>query len=268
MKIGVFSPYGTFSQESGLIYLLANYLKSSGTNTFQLRCNGFFPVCDRDSESGWKRTMLSCPSCARDQRSFAEWANIDSTELSMYLSPREVEQSYRFIADAKVAELLTLQYGPLSLFDACQQSFRTRFGYDTADIKNKAHVQYLQKAELGALRMCLATRRFFNNVEPTCILLAGGRDYLSQAFSAASQLSSRSVALFQWRIEERSVRIYHPWDKRVLSCELVLPNLDSIRSDCSTWLPEVVQILKEILEFLGISPEAEQVVNDNQAVGI
>lgn len=40
MKLAIFSPYGSFHRESGLMYLVANYLDKQGGDVAQLRCDG------------------------------------------------------------------------------------------------------------------------------------------------------------------------------------------------------------------------------------
>ena len=78
MKVAIHLPYGSLSQESGLLTLLARYLHYAEVEVVLLGCNGFVSQCKRDLEfdlngavggvTDSPRGLHSCLACMRDQR--------------------------------------------------------------------------------------------------------------------------------------------------------------------------------------------------------
>lgn len=252
MKIAVFTPFGTQSQESGLIYLLANYLKSAGADAAQLRCNGVFSTCDRDADNQWRRPFQGCFQCIADQSSVAQWSALDVQELSRFVMPEEIEETKRLLLTTPVGELMSLEIRGIRLWDTIVGSFLNRFGITTPDSGNRQHEQALRRFMLGGARMLLATRRFNNLCSPDLLLVAGGNDFLSAGLVAQSKEQRRSVALLQWAIHERHVRILHPREKKELTCELFLEGIARMRADVKTWPTELITIIEDILTFLEV----------------
>jgi len=255
MKISIFTPFGTLSHESGLIYLLANYLRSAGVEVVQLRCNGIFSCCDRDAEFQWQRPFHGCFQCIADQSSVARWSEVGSVELSRFIIAEEIEETKRLLQTTPAAGLMTLEVRGIRLWDVVSGSFRNRFGLSALDSNNRQHEQFLLRFMLGAARMLLAARRFNNVFSPDLQLVAGGTDFLSAALLRQAQEQRCKLALFQWDLNDRQVRIMHPREKKELACELYLEGIARMRSDVKTWPPELITILEDILNFLEIPAE-------------
>lgn len=259
MKAVILSPFGSVCEEAGLVYLVANYLKTVHPDVTSLRCNGLFSLCDRDSEAGWKRTITSCLECSRDQRSFADWARIGIQDLSPYLTPAEARATYEEILRLRDEDLLKLEFQDKRLFDLYKGTFKNKFGIETPDLNHKGHVQALQRLSLATMRLCLAIRRFNVKEMPSYLFVTGGTDFITNTAMWQSGLQDRSVVLFQWSLEQRCVNIIHPNKQTALSCELVLSGLAQMRSDSKTWSPEILEIIRGILQFLDIPERPVQI---------
>ena len=85
MAVTFFSPYGTLTKESGLMYMFARYLSAFYDDVYQLKCNGLFTICNRDCLDNEKRNFLTCGKCMACQNELASWACIKSKEISTFL---------------------------------------------------------------------------------------------------------------------------------------------------------------------------------------
>lgn len=250
MKVAISSPLGSLSEETGLVYLLSNYIRSISSETAQLRCNGAFSVCDRDAESGWRRTIESCVQCMHDQSALALWAGVDSIDLTAFLSPAEVEASRRWMMGLKSSELSDAELWGIKPAALCRWTMKNRFGVELPDVNNRHQEHFLRKVMLSSVRMCAATRRFNDAYSPDYIFVTGGRDFITQSLISESKKQGKNIVLFQWQLEERCVQIVHPKTQAALACELVLTGISSMRSDSKTWPLELISILDDILSFL------------------
>lgn len=253
MKIVLHTPFGSASEEAGILYLLSNYLKTLGAETIQLRCNGVFSLCDRDAETGWKRGISTCFQCMHNQQNLAAWAGMATEELSRYLSADEIQESKRWIVSLSSDRLLKADFEGVNIYSICRTNFKNRFGIDDVDLQNKNHDQTLRRFMLSAVRMCLATKRFNNHQRADMSLVAGGKDFLSSAFIAQCVKQGREAALFQWDVSSRSVKIIHPKSQTIFPCGIILQDLSTVRSDSRTWPPELMKVIGEILDFLGLT---------------
>lgn len=255
MKISVFVPFGSQSQESGLIYLLANYLKSFFPEVVQLRCNGAFSLCDRDADSSWTRSISSCFACMYDQRALSSWSGIPVQDLSSFLSPDDISQTKRWALALSPANFQQAAIGSVNVFDLCRESFMNRFGFTDPDPSNKNHEQFLRRVLLATARMVLAARRYHLKYAPDLSLISGGGDFLTRTFQAEAISHKRDVAVFRWEVAQRAIQIHHPRERNILACELVPEGIRGMRSDVKTWPHELVTIMGEIMKFLNLDGE-------------
>lgn len=252
MRIVTFTPYGNLSRESGLIYLVANYLRSLFPGLAQVRCNGMLAVCNRDGDNNWKRDIHSCFRCMGEQKKLARWAGLRKISLSRYLLPEDVEDTKRWILSVPADRLLTASFRDISLFELCHGSFRARFGVPEPDLKNKNHEQMLRRFYLAAARVSLATNRFNRIYRPGMSLIAGGDDLITNSFIKQSHEQGADPVVFRLDFSERGIRIFHPQGDEVLSCDLLLEDIYLMRADYATWPNELMKIIEEILIFLGL----------------
>ncbi|MBX7143327.1 MAG: hypothetical protein K1X79_02640 [Oligoflexia bacterium] len=252
MKISVFVPFGSQSQESGLMYLLANYLKAFFPEVVQLRCNGAFSLCDRDADSSWTRNIVSCFTCMNDQRALSSWSGIPVQDLSSFLSPDDISQTKRWALALTPANFQQAALGSTKIFELCRESFMNRFGFTEPDPANKNHEQFLRRLLLATARMVLAARRYHMKFAPDLSLISGGGDFLTRTFQSEARACGRDVALFHWEVAQRAIQIHHPRERKMLACELVPEGIRGMRSDTKTWPHELVTIMAEIMKFLDL----------------
>ena len=253
MQVGIFSPYGASSEETGVLGLVGNYVKNMFEQVFVLRCNGIFSLCDRDAESGWRRSVQHCLRCMGEQARLALWANIACDDLSYYLQPEDVMETKRWVTSIPSDELTRVRYGDIEVFGLCERSFHQRCGIEQPDMHNASHEETARRLLLSALRMCLASDKFIHERKPDLMLLAGKDDFITNAFMNRANVRRRDVALFRWDLASRSVRIKHPRRDEEFSCPLVFEDITSMRADTRTWPWELVKIVEDILVFLDLS---------------
>lgn len=250
MKISIFVPFGSHSQEAGLLYLLANFLKQTYPEVTQLRCNGMFAVCDRDVDSSWSRGVTSCFTCIGDQRALSDWSGLPVQEFSAYLTPDHVRATKVWIDSLSAEQLSVAELRGRDISNLCKASFANRYGASGFDAQNKSHEQFLRKVLVSAARTTLATERFYERYAPDMVLVGGGSDFITQSFVAVAKSLQRDVSLCRWDIASRSIHISHPRSEKSLSCELVPEGVLGMRSDPKTWPSELVSIVQGILSFL------------------
>ncbi len=246
------SPMGTLGQETGLMFLLAHYMRAASTDMINLRCNGIFSLCDRDAEQGWRRDVTSCISCMQEQSTFVQWSGIETADLSPYLSADEVEKTKRWLLTISANQLTTVSFEQIIPFDFCKHLFVARFGIEKPVETNKQHEQFLRRAILSVARTCLAVRRYLFAHRPELVIAGGGRDFISMMLHKEAQRMGIPSSLFQWSVDKRAIQIYHPKTDAVLSCDLVMSGVTQMRGDSRTWPLEVVSTLDDILNFMGI----------------
>jgi len=253
MRITVHAPFGALSQEAGVIFMLANYLRSLFPAVVQLKCNGVLSYCDRGGEENRQRGFDTCFRCMQDQLSLARWAGISSEPLSQRLLPGEIEATRRLVLHTPTEKLPELVFEELPLLELCRASFQSRFGVSQPDFHNKNHEQVLRRMMLAAARMCVAVKRFNREFMPDISLVAGGWDLISRSLVDVCRRDGYQAAVFRWDFEGGGINIVHPRTHQVLVSDLLLDGIASMRPDISTWPSELVNITGEILAFLDIS---------------
>ena len=253
MKTVVFTPYGSASPETGVIYLLANYLTKGFPDIYQLTFNGICSISERDAEVDWKKDIESWFRCIADQKRLAHWSGIETLEFSPYLPCTEIEKTRRWILKLTDDQLAALDFNGLDLFPLVKDSFANRFGIAIPNVQNKLHIPYLRQLLLACLRTQHATERFVQMETPNLIFIAGGDDFITKGFVEATKNSSADVVVFRWRVNDRCVTVTHPRIEDDFKCPLVLEDIASMRSDYRTWPHEIITILKDIMGFIGIS---------------
>jgi len=258
MKISVFAPFGSLSYESGLIYLLSNYLRTIYSDVQQLKCNGVFSVCDKDGERDWKRTINSCLQCMNDQKGLARWSSLDSVLLSKYVRPERIEEGRKFAISASKSELESFEFEGLKLFDLSRNSIIDRLKGPTIDLDKPEHEKVVRQILLAAFHMSLAAKGYIADFKPDLSFITGSNDYISLIYKKMLAQENRSAVLFKWDGAEYCVKVFHPSSGRYVSCEFLLDGIAHVRPDPNTWPDEIIKMVHEVLSFLDI--ECDQYV--------
>lgn len=228
-----FAPYGSFSQETGLMALFARYLQSKNKETSWLTCNGALGACDRDEEVSWIRTHTTCLSCMADARRMSSWIGCKVNEITTSAASDSHQR-------------------PSVEFQEIQESFTRRFGITSPEDRHLGHDSFKARLEVGATRVKYAVEKLCATYPSVFLFIASGMDFASRAAFSGAEISHAKAAVFQWSIKERGVKIFHPVRKEILSCSLVLADISRYRTNVDSWSKEVIEILTEIEEFLGV----------------
>ena len=253
MKLAVFTPFGMWSRETGVIYLLINYLEGIYPGILQLRCNGFMPCCALDAERGWRRNFDSCFNCISEQESLASWSRINSADLSKYLTPDDVVYAKRWVVSLNDGDLMTAEFNGQKLFDVCADLFKERFGDEQLNLSHKTQAQFLRQLLLCAARMQLASDRFYKQAMLSHIFLTADNDYMNlMLFSRAIEHNVTPVR-FTWDLHTRMTSLKMASKEEEYSCDLLLDNITEMRSDPSTWASELLSVIRDMISYLGLS---------------
>jgi general stress protein CsbA len=253
MRIIGFSPFGSASQETGIIYLLMRYLREVHPGVAQLKCNGLFPLCERDQLGSGVRNLLSCTTCIQEQKVLARWSDVESLELSRYLTADDLELARSWMLQNSTESLMRAKFNDLTPFALAEELFYQRLQMRELDLKNIQHSQLLKRVVLSVLHALLASRRFVAIVRPDISLVAAsGRDYISSSFVLQSEKASRPVAFCRWEAATRSVAIRRTGSEQSFQCSISFENFHRMRADVKSWSGELVGILDELLSYLQI----------------
>ena len=249
MKLALFAPYGINGHATGLMHLLANFLRPLCQEALEVRCNGIAKICDRDLSTGGARTLSSCMSCMHEQAALAEWSALSMHDLSQHLSPLEITDTVRWILGLKGSELRVAEFRGIRLFQLCAESVARR------EIALQNDTNLLSSHLISALQLALATQRFSRTERPDLALVSGGNDFITSTFLSQAREAGIRCATFVWDEASRSVNINHPHKAESFPCDLVVDDVLSLRSDLKTWPKEIVKVLEQISMFLGVSPD-------------
>ncbi len=253
MKLAVFTPFGTWSRETGVIYLLINYLEGIYPGILQLRCNGSMPCCALDAERNWKRNLDSCFNCIAEQDELAAWSRIHSADLSHYLTPDDVLGAKRWVVSLSDKDLMTAEFNGQKLFDVCAGLFKERFGEGVLNLSHKTQAQFLRQLLLCAARMQIACDRFYKQAMLSHIFLTADSDYMTSMLFSRATLHNVTPVRFTWDLHTRTTNLKITSKDTEYSCDLLLENVTTMRSDPSTWASELLDVIRDMVSYLGFS---------------
>ena len=233
MTILIFTPYGSMTFESGLIYLIANYCQRSVAKVVQLQCDGSFPLCDRDEEFEWVRKAASCGTCIADQRRLAGWSASDTVTISSYLGPDDMIRTERWSLAIAGDNEREHYFEGENISCLVERSLRKRLPPRTGDEFTK------QRLLLSSVRALIAFRRCLESLRPTFCMIAGGADFLSATFAAQCKNLAIRAAVARWNSQVRMVEVLLTQNSEVLECDLTLAPSALLRSDPDTWPVEL-----------------------------
>lgn len=255
MKLALFSPYGLVHSEAGVLYLIANYLLKSGADVVQLRCDGAFSVCGRDSKVAGGRNVMSCARCIGEQRALAQWASSKSREMSSFLVSDDVLQSSKWLSSVRTADLVRAEFRGVNLWGVCGDEFNARYPESVVAELAPREEEFLRQLFLGYVHATVACERFIAGVTPDLHFVAGSADPLARAYTKQAYASGGDVAMFFYDTTEEAIIVESARTGARYATKLLLNGITSMRNDPRTWAPEVTAIVHEILTFLGFAPD-------------
>jgi hypothetical protein len=255
MKLALFSPYGLSHAEAGLLYLVGNYLLKQGADVVQLRCDGAFSTCGRDTKVSGGRNVMTCARCIGEQRSLASWISCKTKEISSYLVSDDVVQSAKWLSSVKSSDLSRAEFRGVKLWGACGEEFALRYPESAVSELSISEEVCLRQLYTTYVHAVVAAERFVTATSPTLHLVAGKQDPLARAYVSQAQASGGEVGSFFFDTAEGGVVVEsHQTGGRYVTA-LVLQGVTSMRSDPRTWAPEVTATVHEIVTLLGCAPD-------------
>lgn len=252
MKLAIFSPYGSFYRESGLMYLVANYLDKQGGDVAQLRCDGALPACGRDKKQLSGRSPFSCLGCMAEQKGLAQWAGIKSRDLSSYIVPDDALKSSQWISSIGRSDLFRIEFRGTRLWDVCEGEFRARWKLDESlERITRAQEQDLRSLYVSYVHTLVSAERFIASWKPTLNFVAVAGDPLSHAYLSQVRKVESDAAVFSYNAAEETIVVESLKTGALYTTSLILPEATEMRADPRTWAPELTAIVNEMLSFLG-----------------
>jgi hypothetical protein len=264
MRIALFAPYGTVHRESGLLYLVANYLAKNGAQVLLLRCDGAVPACQRvhnergsvEREGG--RSPFECARCMNEQRDMALWAGIQIRDISSLIVPEDVRKTAEWIYAVKSDALDRVEFRGVNLWSACTQAITARWGTVDARALTAAQVDDLRALFISYVRVAVASERLIDEWKPDQTVLTSIQDPMAHAYLLQASLASLDTSVCSYVAEENSIVFESLKTKERYATSLVLEGIASMRSDPRTWGPEVTAVVHEVLTYLGCAPDRVQ----------
>jgi hypothetical protein len=251
MKLAIFSPYGSFHRESGLMYLVANYLDKQGGDVAQLRCDGALPACGRDRKHQSGRTPFSCLQCMGEQKALAQWATIKSRDLSSYIVPDDALKSAQWISSISKADLYRIEFRGVRLWDVCEKEFQARWNIDSLETISSAQERDLRALYVSYVHTVVSSERFIASWKPTLNFVVGSTDPLAQAYLSQARRGDSDAAVFSYNAADESISVESLKTGEKYTTTLIIPEATEMRADPRTWAPELTAIVNEMLSFLG-----------------
>lgn len=251
MKLAIFSPYGSFHRESGLMYLVANYLDKQGGDVAQLRCDGALPACGRDRKHQSGRTPFSCLQCMGEQKALAQWATIKSRDLSSYIVPDDALKSAQWISSIGKADLYRIEFRGVRLWDVCENEFQARWNIESLETISSAQERDLRALYVSYVHTVVSSERFISSWKPTLNFVVGSSDPLAQAYLSQARRGDSDAAVFSYNAADESISVESLKTGEKYTTTLIIPEATEMRADPRTWAPELTAIVNEMLSFLG-----------------
>lgn len=253
MKIVLCAPFGALFEETGLLYLLGHYLSANSFDVTQLRCNGIFPLCERDVVRGEARDLKTCFQCIGESKRLAEWGRMKSQDLSLFLNGSDLAQSKRLIQSSSIAELRELSIEGVNIYQLCEQSIRSHFGIDPTAQVVKRHEEEIRRVILAGYRAGIAMQKAGAALAGDLCFSTRPNDFITRSFLEGSQRRGVAQYSFSWVASRRVVTIEERGTDRKLESPLIFDDVISMRTEISTWPTEIISQLQSIMMFVGIT---------------
>ncbi len=253
MRIAILSPYGAMTAEAGLVQLLANCFRDGSGGFTQLLCNGVFSLCDKDEESGWNRSLITCSACMGEQRSLAEWSGIKTLELSKYMNAEDTLETKLWVAGIKPEDLSRAEFRGHQIFSIIANSFSRKFGTENFEFSNKKQEPTVRRFLLAASRMICATNIFHATWKPDLCIVANGQDYITKSFVDTTRNLGNKVSVVKFELSSRSLSISHPERSATTSSDIVIGEFDQLPNSIAQWPQNIREQVERVGEYIGLS---------------
>ena len=255
MRFALFAPYGSLHKEVGLAYLVANYLAKNGAEVVQLRCDGAIPACARDRKGGVARSPFQCARCSNEQRELASWAGAQTRDVSSFLAPEDVRKTIEWIYGVPKSSLERLEFRGTNLWNASLNELKIRWESIEPQSLTEAQEADVRALYISYVRIAVASERFIEQWKPDLTVLTSIQEPMAHAYLLQASLANLDVSVCSYVADEASIVFESLKSKDRYSTNLVLDEVNKMRSDPRTWGPEVTAVVHEILTYLGCAPD-------------
>lgn len=247
MNISLFAPYGRTKPEGGSAFLFLTFLRSIGMEGVTILCDGAVPSCMRDQEHAWSRRLPTCMTCMGMQSHHTYWAGGPQLSLSEHISPDITQRSKRYVEQLSVDNLVEATWGDYELFPLVTGSFFARFGVTTPDLRNKAHVPYLRKLYVSAIRTVEGFEEIYRHAGFQLAITLSGEDVLTGGNLSVLQRIRRPYVQFRCDDDADSFLLRRSWDDAQERYPLLIDDVSRLRPNVHTWGEQVTTILEQMV---------------------
>jgi hypothetical protein len=257
MKVAIFAPYGEQPKETGLLYLVANYLVKSGAGIHQMLCDGAVPICGRSRITGEVAGPFQCARCIGEQGRLVSWAGLSCRGISREIIPDDVRTAMQWITNVPVQDLGRVEFRGVNLWSACKAELSARFeGKDLEALSESDEVD-VRAMFIAYTRVAVASERFIKQIKPDLALVSSIRDPLCHAFVLQANQAKLDTAVFSYDSRSAVVSIESLATRKSYTTSLVLDKVASMRGEPRTWGAEITSVVHEALTFLGYAPDRD-----------
>lgn len=250
MSLGIFSPYGRASGETGFLMVLSRYLLRRGYGMVQLRCNGVLPTCGRDSLKPGGRQLMSCVDCMIEQDQGVRWSELPTIDLSRSFRSSDFSDYQKALARCSVKELEQYSIEGIPVGPLCKSILANV----TTDCEEQ-ELGELRNAVLLTARTVTAFLRLTQEHQFDGMLTPVGEDFYLKCFAAVVERRGIKHFRFKWDAASLSMRIFGALSGQEFRSNLFFDDVSAMRSNVESWPDEIQDQLKAVESYLGITQQ-------------
>lgn len=252
MSLAIFSPYGSVPKEAGFLMVLSRYLEKRGYGVVSVRCNGVFSRCGRDELTNRPRTFATCISCMREQGRISAWGEFPTIDLSPYVDGQDCKEhqvrlaqsgsgaTAKFMCEGiRVAEILAPRKPTAPVLTVVPDS-------EPEVAKNDL---LLTAQAITACSKLLAAQSF------DAVMIPESDDFLVQSMVRVAERRGVKLFRFRWDAENLKMNISGGQYTADFHSHLYFDDIGSMRADVTSWPNEILNHLKDVEEYLGITQQ-------------
>jgi hypothetical protein len=190
-----------------------------------------------------------------EQRSLAQWAGGSTRDISTFVMPEDVLQTFEWIHGVPTESLARVEFRGVNLWGACISEMQMRWEDFDPSALTEAQQADIRALFVSYVRVAVASERFIEQWKPTTVLISSIHDPMAHALLVQARLAKIEVAVFSFDSEEEAVVVESLTTQERYTTKLVLEGVASMRSDPRTWGPEVTAVVHEVLTYLGYAPD-------------
>lgn len=255
MSLGIFSPYGRASGETGFLMVLARYLSRRGYGMVQLRCNGVLPTCGRDQLKAGGRQLMSCVECMNEQDQGTRWAELNTMDISGYFRPTDFLEHQRALSLCSIKELERFTADGVCVGEICASMMRSTTGGQEAASSDAMPDRGQRNILLQTARALNAFSRLTLEHAFDAFLTPAGDDFYLKSLAAVAERRGVRHFRFKWEAASLTMKITGALSGQEFKSNLFFDDVSAMRSNVESWPEEIQSQLKAVEMYLGITQQ-------------